>query len=209
MTTSAVTAAAANLGDRVPPMRPSRLLTALAALLLLLPATAAAQGGNSLPGDGSALDQYVESIPDGKGGRPSTDAGGDAGGSSSAAPIGGGLETLGSDGEAAAQLAAVTAPDAGGAGESSGVGSGGGSDGAGEGGSDRSEVPGFTVGDPGDPGLGGGLGSPGETIATLLGDDGSEGLGVVLPLILLAILVVALGTAALRSRRTGRGEKTP
>jgi hypothetical protein len=194
------------LNSHVRGMRPAHLLTAIAALVLLLPGPAsAAPGGGSLPDDGSALEQYVESIPDGKGGRPSTGAAGD--GSSSTAPIGGSLKTLGADGEAAAQLAGATAPDAG-AGSAGPPDSKAGSDGAGKQGSEQGSAPGFQVDDAAGSGLGGD-GSAGETIATLVQDDGSEGLGVVLPLILLAILLVALGATALRSRRAGRGEKTP
>jgi hypothetical protein len=186
-------------------MHLGHLLTAIAAIALLLPAASFAAPGGSLPSDGSALDQYVESIPDGQGGRPSSGAGG-GNESSSAGSVGGTLQGLGADGAAAARLAAATVPDAapGAAGSEGSQGSGDGSD---ESGSQRSGVPGFRVEDPGGPGVGGG--SAGETIATLLGDDRTEGLGVILPFILLAILVTALGTAAVRSRRARRAEKTP
>jgi hypothetical protein len=198
-------------------MRPGYLLTAVAAFALLFPAGSWAQGG-SLPSEGSALDQYVESIPDGEGGRPSNDLAGGGGGDSSSGPsVGGGLSALGGDGAAAARLAAATAPRGGGSvsGQSSGsAGSSDSGDGTGSGGSGGSggseSTPssgdaGFALSDVGASGDE----TAGDAVSSLLGSESdSDGLGGALPAILLATLLAALTAAVLRFRRSRRGEKT-
>jgi hypothetical protein len=206
-------------------MRAGLAITIVAAMALLVPAAASAQGG-SLPSNGSALDQYVESIPDGQGGRPTNDVtgGGGGGGASSGPAIGGGLQARGADGAAAARLAAATAPGVGSGGSSGG--NGGGDD---AGGTSSSDSDGTAVAGGSDSGSGGSgstpsggagaaldiVGSSGDDTASdaigslVNGESDSAGMGSVLPAILLAILLVALGSVAVRFWRSRRGEKAP
>jgi hypothetical protein len=155
---------------------------------LLLPAVAGAQGN-------AGIDQYTETPPtaDGESDGAAFGASGNGGGSGSGAEGEGGggeplpadtrdaLESLGSDGAAAADIAEATAPSSGS-------------------GADGGERGGFEASRPTGEGSGGGSGDGiGGVVDALAGSD-SEGLGVTLPLILLLSLLGVLGLVVSRSR---------
>jgi len=87
----------------------SRTLTALAALALLLPATAAAQtpGTNAPPGN-SAIDEYLETVPATTGNAPPRPPGSDSGALPASERKQ--LEALGKDGETLAAVVEATSP---------------------------------------------------------------------------------------------------
>lgn len=88
-----------------------RLAIPLACLLLAtLPAGASAQRGNAPPGN-SGIDEYVESIPDAGGNRPTEGIGSVEGASRLSRRSQRALAARGSVGTAAANLAGATAPE--------------------------------------------------------------------------------------------------
>jgi hypothetical protein len=158
--------------------RVSCFLVATAALLAL-----AAVPGPALAQDNSAIDEYTENVPGAGGDRPSRDVdGGTGGGSGSTLPPSSSeaLASQGAAGAAAADLAQATAParEAGG--------SGGGADGSTA--RERS---------------GGGVPSVGDVLAEVGRGSDSDGLGIVLPIILGSVLVGALLFLLARRRRQG------
>jgi hypothetical protein len=147
--------------------------------LLVVPGVAAAQGA----GNGGA-DEYTEIFPGAGGNHPSNTGGG---GGEPGEPSGGGsltpsqiaaLEAQGSDGAAAAALAQSTGPDA-------NRGAGGASNGA---------AAGDANGSPADDS--GGSGIP-QVIGDLAGGS-DDGMGPVLPIILVAAAIGALGFLIVR-----------
>jgi hypothetical protein len=160
--------------------RVSCFVVATAALLAFaaVPGLAAAQ-------DNSAIDEYTENVPGAGGDRPTRDVDGGSGeGSGSTLPpaSSGALATEGADGAAAADLAQATAPAR----------EPGGSDGAGDGSTTRDRA-----------GADGGLPSVGDVVAGVGGGSDSDGLGIVLPIILGSVLVGALLFLLARRRRQG------
>ena len=153
---------------------PMILLCALCALLAL-PALASAQGN-------AAQDEYTENVPGGAGDRPSDEGGGGSLPPGTAQD----LQALGADGAAAAALAAATGPDRREDGRGQRSGQGQGSDA-------RLDA---------DGGSGGGVGEIVNDIVVGSPDD-DGGMGFLLPLILGASLVAAIGF--LLARRGGGG----
>jgi hypothetical protein len=162
-------------------VRIALILPACLALVAACPALAGAQ--TEAPPGVSEVDQYTETLP-GPGGNETLDRpdGGAAGGGD---PDGGGpeqpilapetvqeLERLGPEGRATAELAATTAPRG-----------------------DRGSNPALAAGghDSGSPS------GVGALVDALSGSDG-EGMGILLPLILLAVAAAGIGFAVLRSR---------
>jgi hypothetical protein len=184
-----------------------KLVTTLAiGSLLVLPATALAGNGghHSVPPGNSGLDQYTENIP-GAGGNHPTGGGGShhpgGGGGGSGSSVSPGvthtLDSQGPAGQGAANLAATTAPDVGGNAPAGHGGKSGGSANA-KGGS------GTTAGGAASRGnaASGGSGSGVDAIAAeLTGSGVDNGMGILLPIILGAALIGALGLVALRLRR--------
>ncbi len=175
-------------------MRRATLVVA-AGLLLSLPGQAFGKQIVLTPPGKSGADQYFETIPTSAGNAAPPSGGGTTGGGTSAiAGLGHGragdarLSRLGKAGAAAAVLAAVTAPNnaASGGSHHNGNGSGAGSAGA--------------------AGLGNSVSQPaGQSASSALAnaltgtDDG--GLGFVLPVLLAATLIAAIGLAIVRMRR--------
>lgn len=156
--------------------------------LILLPATASAQQTNAPPGVGG-VDQYRETIPQADGNQPTGPAGtGKSPPGSGKSPLSpsarDALGRMGDDGRAAADLAGSTAADQGSSGDQVGQGRGrkGGLDPAG---------PNAT--DPGPSGLS-------AVIERAVSGSGDGGMGIALPLILLASLLGAFGLAVQRRR---------
>jgi hypothetical protein len=161
-----------------------RIVLACCAVLasaLIAPAAAAA-------GQGSALDQYIESVPGASGDNPSHDLpsqnGSGSGHQGESLPPGAqqSLEQLGQAGQATAALAAATSP---------GGSAGQGSEGGGAGSSDATG---------GDEGAGGDNGV--VAAATRLFDPAPGGVGLLLPLTLIGTVVV--GVAFVLRRRMGK-----
>lgn len=156
-----------------------RIWIALACTLLLAMPAAAAASHQTLPPGNSGADEYVEGVPGAGGDKPSGNVGqgDDAGGGTLPPAAQEALGAQGTDGEKAAGLAAATAPD-----DAKNAGSGT------------------------DEGSGGGKGSDpsgsrvGQVVEALTG-SGSDGMGVVLPLILVTTVVVALALLLSRRRR--------
>jgi hypothetical protein len=165
------------------------ILALAAALLCLSPAAARA---DRVPPGVSGAGQYTESLP-GPGGEEATRDLGDRGKRQPAHVLGGKnaaeLESLGPEGEAAAKLAAATAPEAGGAG---GRGAGGGHGAGGNGGGrlDAGAAAGASSG-------------AGQVVGQIAGTSGSGGMGVLLPLLIAAAILAAAGYALLRRRAAG------
>jgi hypothetical protein len=166
-------------------------------LFLALPAAAGAKGGGTktlAPPGNSAVNQYVETVPTAKGGRPTNTIQPHGGRSGGAIPPGTArsLSSLGSDGTGAASFAESTAPGAArtnvshrsrghhGHSHSQGAGPGGPSGGSG--------------------GNSGGGSPASAVIKTLTGSGGGGGLGVLLPIILAAVAVLGAGLAVSRRR---------
>jgi hypothetical protein len=152
----------------------TRLLSALVALVLLaaLPAAAAAQTPqtNAPPGN-SAIDEYLETVPGATGNqRPRTPGTGDGAGSVLSPAERARRETLGPAGKALADAVDATAPPAAKPGEKIDSGSV-------EGRSPFSAV-----------------------LEAVTGSDGGGGMGIVLPLILLASLLGVIALVLLRRR---------
>jgi hypothetical protein len=161
----------------------------LAIAIVSLSATATA-GAAVVPPENSAATQYTETYPT-TGGNTETDRTGDrtpaqALGKENARK----LEGAGPEGAAAAQLAAETAPA--GAGQGAARGGHGGMHGDGAG---------HAMGDDGGMAADGGSSGLGEVIGSATGSSDSGELGLLLPLIILATLVLS-GLYAWRCRRT-------
>lgn len=166
----------------------ARFQTALASalfLLLLLAPSASAQrncpgGSNNGPPGQSEVDQYSETVPGPCGDQPVGPGAG--GGSGGGTPLPAGvledLEALGPDGAAAAALAQATGPGKGSEG-SGGPGSSGGEAG------DASGLPEASAG-------GSLLAGVVDAITGGAGDGDEDGLGLILPLILLAVVVAGV-----------------
>jgi hypothetical protein len=167
-----------------------RAITLAFLATLLLPAAMAGAQGNA------GIDQYTETPPsaDGESDGAAFGASGNGGGSGSGAEGAGGggeplpadardaLESLGSDGVAAADIAEATAPAAGDSGKPGG---------------DRGEFSTSGTTEEGSrDGSGDGIGG---VVDALAGSD-SEGLGFTLPLILLLSLLGVLGLVVSRNR---------
>lgn len=148
----------------------------LAAVMLAAPGTASAV--KRVPPGLSAANQYTETLPAPGGNVPSQDAGDD--GRTPDEVLGDDnaerLEALGPEGRAAAELAAATAPQPAG-----------------------QRAPGRGTGDGGLPGGSSGLG---EVLRQVTGTSGSGGMGLLLPLAIVAALAGSLVFLAIR-RRTG------
>jgi hypothetical protein len=154
--------------------RVSCFLVATAALLAF-----AAVPGLAAAQDNSAIDEYTENVPGAGGDRPSRGVDGGSGGESGSTlppASSGALASEGADGAAAAALAQATAP--------------------------AREPGGSTARDR--EGAGGGLPSVGDIVAWVGGGSDSDGLGIVLPIILGSVLVAAV--LFLLARRRGHRE---
>jgi hypothetical protein len=152
----------------------TRLLSALVALVLVAApptaATAQTPQTNAPPGN-SAIDEYLETVPGATGDqRPGTPAAGAGGGGVLPPAERARLEKLGPDGKALADAVDATAPPAAKPGEKILSGSA-------EGGSPVSAV-----------------------LEAVTGSDGGGGMGVLLPVILLASLLGVIALAVLRRR---------
>ena len=157
------------------------VLTALLAIAAVLPMVASAQ-------DNSAIDEYIEGVPEGGGEQPSDEQGGGGGGApgsggGEATPLPPGtsqdLESEGASGAAAAALAEATAP------------SGPRERGAAEGNFSRDD-------EDGPPSVGDVVGGIAGGSA---GGSDSGGLGTALPIILGAALLAALAVLVARRLR--------
>jgi hypothetical protein len=168
-------------------MRETAIALIAAVALFLFAAGASAQG--TLPPD-SAVDEYVEGLPGPTGSVPSNKVDKDKGERRDLPPaVTRSLEALGEDGEAAADLAAATAPPTEGVGRNKGNGSK--ATGEGEAGSSSE--------DSGESGIAAVVGQ------AIGGSD--EGMGLLFPLLL---VVSALGGVAVwavrKSRQGARGD---
>lgn len=151
-------------------MRKSIILLCALCVPLAMPAAASAQGN-------AAQDEYTENVPGGAGDRPSNDAGSGAPGNGLLPPAAAEqLQALGADGEAAAALPQATGPDRR---------------------NERGEGSGAGLETSGDSG-GGGVGELVDDFVIGSEDDG--GIGIMLPLILGASLLAAIGFALARRR---------
>jgi hypothetical protein len=166
-------------------------IAALAALFVVALPTAGAAAESRVPPGVSGANQYSETLP-GPGGNDRTGGGSgktpaQAVGKENAAK----LEALGPEGEAAAELAAETAPEGG----KAGGGHGGAASNGGASGSSGSGS-----GTAGSSGLDQVLG---QVTGTGGSESGSNGIGLLLPL-LIAAAIVAAAAYALNRRRTAR-----
>lgn len=176
----------------------SALLGVLAALLVAAAPAAAQQSGGNAPPGVSGLDEYLETIPGPEGERPTGSVGRDEGGGSNGGrgSRGGGLSSRererlaarGGDGEALVVLVDATAP--GGASGEGGDGDSGGDAG------DQTDL-----GPAGDPRAEAGPPSPlAATIDALTGDSDGDGLGWLLPAILVSVALAGVIAFLLRRR---------
>ena len=182
-------------------MRTAFIALSLIVALAIVPGTALAQ-------DNSAIDEYTENVPSGGGDKPSDEVGSGSDGNGSGSDGNGGgnalpgssseaLESQGGDGAAAAALAQATAP------ESSGAGTEQGSSGDGAGAEQGSSGDGASEsGSSGDSD--GVLASVGD----IVGGSDDDGLGIALPIALIATLIAAIAFVVARRRR-GPGEAGP
>jgi hypothetical protein len=167
-------------------------LAAMLALAAILPAASPAA---LVPPGNSAVNQYTETYP-AAGGQAESDGDGGGGSRSPAAALGSRnarrLQAQGADGRAAASLAAATAPARVGA---SGEGAAGGGAAA-PGGSAATGGPGSAK--AGEPSGSSGLA---EVLGQATGSSDSGGIGLLLPIVILATLVWSLAYLARRRRR--------
>ena len=153
----------------------TRALVALVALALALPATAVAKPPptNAPPGN-SAIDQYLETVP-GPSGNTRPRPPGQGGNSGALTPAQRArLERLGPDGQALASAVDQTSPKA-----------------SGKKG-DKKKTVSVPQGDGQSP--------ADKVLATVGGSDGGDGMGIVLPAILIATLLAAIVFVLLRRR---------
>jgi hypothetical protein len=167
------------------------LIASMLTLAAIAPATASGQACNdTAPTDNAQVDEYSESIPGACGNEPTsqhTERGDTAGGGGSTGGSGPGssistdtadeLQSLGSDGAAAAALAEATAPPSDGSSNRGGASSG----------DEASDD--------------GGSGSVLSGVQNAVSGDSSDGMGILLPLLLGVVLLA--GVAYVVRRRTG------
>lgn len=150
-------------------------------------------------GQGSGADEYTENIPGGGGNTPTNNNGNGSGGGSDGggSPLPQGaqeaLAQQGSDGAAAANLAAETGPNRNATSGKQGGGSGGDGAGGGLSGGEGSSLSTPTKSDSGGSGIG-------EVVGELAGGS-DDGMGILLPIILGSVLVAAVAFVLIR--RTG------
>lgn len=152
----------------------TRALVALVALALAFPAASLAQAPqtNAPPGN-SAIDEYLETVPGATGNAPPRPLEGSDGGGGLSAAERARLEALGPDGETLANAVDATSP-------------------AKPKGSSTSSEPAAPQGDGR---------SPLDAVAgTIGGSDGGDGMGIVLPAILIGSLLAAIAFVLLRRR---------
>jgi hypothetical protein len=166
----------------------TRMLMALVALTLALASPAMAQSPNTnAPPGNSAIDEYLETVPDPGGDSHPGPPGGDGGGATDGAQQQK-LARMGPDGRALARLVATTAPAA-----------------AGTDGTHRGKAAGDATASAGQPVAlsltAAHAGSPvGAALAAAAGRDDGGGLGLLLPAILLATLVGVIVLVVMRRR---------
>jgi len=171
----------------------AKALSFTVAALLCLSATAA----YAAQPPGGAADEYTEGVPGGGGETPSGDAGSGSGPQGDTSSSGDAsvpattesqLQSSGADGAAALSLIEETGPAESSPGNSKGPSSG----------SPGSPDKGATSPDRGSGGVAG-------VVNALAGDDSDGGLGVLLPI---ALIIVALGAAAVALARRGGSQPT-
>ena len=172
-------------------MRPlGACLVCMCALLVAVPS---AQGQIAPPGNGG-VDEYLETLPQAEGNRPTDRNRRSSGGLTPRARRQ--LGALGEDGRAAAALAEATAPGRDGSVEARGPGQG---TGEGQDSAGKNRGPGGEGREPADEG--------GSALGTLLsrllgGDSNPGGTGALLPLLVVGTLAGAIALAVLRRRRS-------